>query len=378
MIDFIKNIFKPKLEPLNYIVVNNSNILNNINVLQNLQEGSFIFPVLKSNAYWHWLKGICQIINKSNLKAVCVDSFLEYQFIKKYTDKDIIILWETINKNYLFYNFSRVIFCVYNIETISYLVSLNKKIKIHLFLNTWMNREGIKQGNLKDILFIIKKSNLILDWVCIHFSSSDEISFETSQKQIDKFKEYYKIVKSYWLNPIYRHIWASSGILKLNDNFFNAFRHWLSFYWYNPLIAKDEFYNNWEKLKPALDLYCKIVSIHHVKSWEGVGYNLTYKFKWKSRVATIAFWYQEWLDRRFSNNLKIKCKNNYYPICWRISMNLCNFEIWEDNLQTWDTVQVISSNPRDLNSISNLSKKIWTIDYEILTWLNPSIRRTFL
>jgi len=378
MIDFIKNIFRPKLEPLNYITINSSNIANNICVLKNLQKSSKIFPVLKANAYGHWLKEICSILNKSDIEIVCVDSFIEYQFIKKYTVKKVLVLWETNKENYLFYDFGRTYFCIYNIDTISYLASLNKKIKIHLFLNTWMNREWIREKDINNALWVIKNSKLILDWVCSHFSSLDDLSFVNSQKQIDIFKKIYRIIESSWFNPRYKHIWASSWVLKLKDDFFNAFRPWLSFYWYNPLQKEDDSFSLGANLKPALDLYCKIVSINEVLKWEWVSYNLSYKFPKDTRIATIAFWYHEWLDRRFSNNLKIKYNWLYYPIRWRICMNLCSFEIWDDDLKIWDIVQLISSGNKDLNSVCNLANQIWTIEYEILVWLDKTIRRKVL
>jgi alanine racemase len=48
---------------------------------------------------------------------------------------------ETLPVNYKEFDFKRTTFCVYNLETLQALVKLDKKIKIHLFLNTGMNRE---------------------------------------------------------------------------------------------------------------------------------------------------------------------------------------------------------------------------------------------
>jgi hypothetical protein len=65
-----------------------------------------------------------------------VDSVIEYQYALKYTKKSIILLSETLKENYEFFDFKRTSFVVYNIDTLKYLKSLDKNIKIHLFLNT--------------------------------------------------------------------------------------------------------------------------------------------------------------------------------------------------------------------------------------------------
>jgi len=374
MIKTIKSFFKKDLKSLNQIIVLEKNLLHNISLLKMLKVDNHIFPVIKSNAYGFWLKQVLEVLNKTDIQTVCVDSFIEYQVVKDYSDKKVLVLWETYIENYKHFSFSRTSFCIYSLKTIKYLVSLNKKIKVHLFLNTWMNREGIDKKYLSKVLKILSNSKVILEWVCSHFSSADEKSNKENDNQVNKFKELYKKIEKAWFSPEYKHISASSWLLKLNDSFFNACRPGIAFYWYNPLSSNKI----WNKLKPALELYSTVVSIHELEKWEWVSYNLTYKADKKTKVAVIPFWYYEWLDRRFSNNLEIKCKGKYYPIRWKICMNYSVFDIWKSNIKVWDKVQIISSNKRDKTSVSNLAKLSNTISYEIITRLNSSVSRKII
>ena len=127
MWNWIKNIFKPKVEPMNKIYIRAKNILHNYDYLWSLQPWAAMFPVLKSNAYWHGLELVTKILNKTDAPYLVVDSFPEYQIVKKYSKKNILLLWETLKRNYRKFNYSRTTFCVYNIETINYLA---KKINI--------------------------------------------------------------------------------------------------------------------------------------------------------------------------------------------------------------------------------------------------------
>lgn len=81
MIDFIRKIVKAKYQTLNTVEIIKNNLLQNIEYLYSLQKQAEIFPVLKSNAYGHGLKEVCQILNSSKVKMVAVDSFPEAQIV---------------------------------------------------------------------------------------------------------------------------------------------------------------------------------------------------------------------------------------------------------------------------------------------------------
>ena len=61
MFSFIKEWFKPNIEPMNRIYISRSDILYNYKYLQSLKPNAEIFPVLKSNAYGHGIDQILEI-----------------------------------------------------------------------------------------------------------------------------------------------------------------------------------------------------------------------------------------------------------------------------------------------------------------------------
>jgi len=94
MIDQIRKIFKKKYTSLNRIEIDTKRLCDNFNYLQSLQEKATLFPVLKSNAYGHGLQGIAKMIDTLETPMVAIDSFIEYQYIKKYSHKNILVLSE--------------------------------------------------------------------------------------------------------------------------------------------------------------------------------------------------------------------------------------------------------------------------------------------
>jgi alanine racemase len=378
MIDFLKSLYKPDIKPLNYAKISRENILHNFWVLQSHQTQSELFPVLKSNAYGHGLKEVSEILKWTKWKYICVDSFPEYQIVKKYSWKKVLVLWETRSENYKYYDFKKTTFCIYNLETLKYLISLNKKITIHLFINTWMNREGFQEDDLRKALTKLQKSKVIVEWVCSHFASADEPDLDFYDKQVIEFKRLYEIILSYDFNPQYRHLAASAGTFKMEDNFFNAFRPGMSLFWINVLTKEDIHFEKAEELKLCMSLYSTVVKIQNVASGEGISYNLTYHTEKETKIAVIPFGYYEWLDRKLSNNYSVKINWKYYPIRGRICMNLAMVEIWDDNIKVWDEVEIISDNKQDKNTLYTMAESSETIAYEIAVKIRANIRKQII
>lgn len=378
MFKFIKKIFSSKVSPMNKIIIHEKNILKNLEYLKSLQKNTEIFPVLKSNAYGHWLKQMCKILNKTDVKILVVDSFPEYQIVRDYTNKDILLLWETISHNYKKFDLKRVHFCVYNIETIRYISKLKKKIKIHLFLNTGMNREWVNEDELLNILEYLKKYPKVkIEWVLSHFHSADIAGKEeTINEQIKLFKKMYHIIIDYGYTPQRKHIWNSAGHIKMQDAFFNASRIWLSLYGYNPLSSDDEYFKIGEKLLPALSIQSRVVSLHSLFLDEGVSYGLIRKSDQENNtIATIPFGYAEWLPRILSNKIKFYHQKRELKQIGNICMNLTSLQ-GDKDIAIWDTIKIIDT--KEENNIVNRANISGMLVYEILVKLDKGIRREII
>lgn len=385
----LKKLFHPQVEPINKIQIHSKSILHNFDYLQSLQANSAIFPVLKSNAYWHGLLQMTKILDKTSSEYLVVDSFPEYQIVKNNSQKNILILWETTPQNYKKFDFSRATFCVYNIETIRYLVRLNKKLKIHLFLDTGMHREWVNRDELINILEFIKiksknkKPKIIIEWVLSHLHSADETENNHIDVQIKKFKEMYHTIIDYGHTPQRKHIWNNTGLFKIKDDFFNAYRPWLALYGYTTLDKQDTAYDLTKKLLPALTITSRVVALHNIKSGEWISYNHTRIASEDTQIASIPFGYAEWLPRSASNKIsfKLNIKNNsdFTPQIWTICMNLSALEVEESELSIWDQIEVIwisdKNNWNTKNSLQQLAENSDRIIYEVLVWLDTRIRR---
>lgn len=378
MIDFIRKIIKPKYQTLNIIEIIKDNLIYNLNYLYSLQEQAEIFPVLKSNAYGHGLKEVCQILNKTQVKMVAVDSFPEAQIIYKNFNGKVLILEEMPLKAYKYCDIKKTEFVVYNNQTLKYLSKFGKKIKIHLFLNTGMNREGI--DNLDNFINNNKKylDKVEISGFCSHLAEADNSNSDFNKKQEKLFLDGLELLNKYKIYPKWVHLGNSAGVFILKNKIFNAFRVGISFYGYNPFKNTDINYNKAENLKPVLRLFSTIIAVHQCKAGDRVSYDNSLILEDDSNIAVIPFGYFEGLDRRFSSCANFLFNDNWVKIAGKVCMNLTCLNFLDREVNVGNKVQIISEIKNMKNSVENLGKQIDKINYEILTGLNCNIKRKII
>ncbi len=360
---------------MNVIRLRRKVLLENLEYLQSIQPQAALFPVLKSNAYGHGLKQIVRMLRKENIPYLAVDSYPEYVVVRKNCDIPILVIGETLLENYRKFDYKKTTFCVYNLWTIRYLWRLNKPIKIHLFFNTGMNREGVQENELPGLINELQSyPNLIVEWVMSHFFDADDLYDSTLTDQIARFKRmYYKLLDA-WFAPTWRHIGNSAAMFKINDEFFNAYRPGIALYGYNPLRSDDPLYKQGNNLLPVLSVTSRVISLQTIWPGEWVSYHHEYRPMEKETVATVPFGYAEWLPRAASGKIFMKHRKTFFRQVGLICMNLSSY-IVDTSVHIGDEIEIISDNPRAKNSLYSLAEAAWTITYEALVKLDRGIRR---
>jgi len=371
---FLRNLVKPKYKPLNHIEIQKGCLLDNLSYLQSLQPHADLFPVLKSNAYGHGLKQVCFILEKSPVPMVVVDSFPEAQVVYEYSTKRVLLLGEASLQTYPYCDPKRTDFVVYNEETLKLLVDVFPHPRIHLFVNTGMNREGIKDfpGFLKRMKPILSKADVV--GYCSHLASAELLS-DLTDKQLQVFWQGLDLLHEHGFSPPWVHVGNSAALFTLHDQRLTAFRPGIALYGYNVFDTNHPAYQAASLLKPALRVFSTVVAVQDVDQGESVSYSEKYHVQEKGKIAIIPFGYFEGLDRKLSNTGVVNIHETFCPIAGQVCMNLTCIAVGSLPVNVGDTVEVISSHPQDPNSVEAIAKIQGTIVYEVLVRLQASIRR---
>lgn len=382
LISYLRRWRKPNYQTLNRLEIEAEAILDNFRFLQGKQPEAKIIPVLKSNAYGHGLKEVCQILNRTAVEMVAVDSFPEAQLAYRYFRGKVLLIGEMPIAAYRYLNWSRTEICVYNESTLKALAGMRIKAGVHLFVNSGMNREGIKdlptfwQNNLDcwPILNIVG--------LCSHLAEA-EGDGRLNQQQAQAFFKDLDFLHQQGVFPKYVHLGNSAGIFTFKDKRLNAYRPGLALYGYNPFAETSPYFSEAQSLRPALSLISTIVSVQNLSPGEIVSYNATYQAPVATQIAVIPFGYYEGLDRRLSNLAEfqiIKGKNKIRAkLVGRVCMNLCCLDVGREELiHPGLEVCLISSRSEDFNSLENLARLQGSIPYELLVKLQANIRRNIV
>jgi len=362
------NIFLKKLESLNRIEILKDNILFNFDFFKKTTNKD-IFPVIKSNAYGHGIEEIVNILKSRKIEYLICDSYYEALRVWRINKKQkVLIMGYNILSNLKYYNFKKIALAVYDKKTISCLGELNKKIKIHLKIDTGMGRQGIYVSEVGEYINLIKQyKNLELEGACSHLADSDNIINNYTEEQYDIFKQAINKIKELNINLKYKHLSATAGAIKINDEEINSIRLGIGLYGYNNLEEGDKYFQELENLKPALRFITKVVSIKNIKKDKKISYNCTYVSDKDKKIGLIPVGYYEGIPRELSNKLNILGK---------VCMNFTIIDISNnENIKTEDEIVLISENKNSENSIKNIAKLSNTIPYVILVKLSESIRR---
>ena len=81
------------------------------------------------------------------------------------------------------------------------MIETNKEYKIHLEIETGMNRTGININDLERYISKIKQSKIIIEGIYSHLSSAD-YDKEYTEKQIGIFKQALSIIKNNGLTTL--------------------------------------------------------------------------------------------------------------------------------------------------------------------------------
>ena len=375
MFSKIRQALKLNYETLNRLEIKRSAILANYEALKKQQPEGAIFPVLKSNAYGHGLKELAQILNETDAPLVAVDSFPEAQIIKKHFKRDILILSRMPRKVYAYATSKRYQFAVADDEV---LAALPRGAKIHLFLNTGMNREGIK-----DLPAFLEKnqkklSQLKIVGFCSHLANADTITPE-NEAQLEKFLAALKYLERTGQRPQWVHLGNSAGVFTLKNDKLTAFRSGLALYGYNPLSpGHPRFKEAGESLQPALELYSHVVARQAVSAGEKVSYSGSYQAQGEENIVVVPFGYYEGLPRRLSGQAVFYCEEEKLVVAGNICMNSTCLSSGSRSLPLGTEIQLISANPKQSNSLSNLAAQAEMIEYELLCGLKANIRRVIV
>lgn len=341
-----------------YIVIT-KNIRHNLFEYKKIDTISKICAVVKADGYGIGSENVvCAIDDDVDFYAVAC--FGEAERLRKLTQRKILVL-NKVKKDMIEQcskkDISISISSFYELKKIISL-NLQRKVKIHLAINTGMNRIGFANLNefCKAVIYIKQHLDKIdVEGIFTHIYNAT--NFSDSKTQICIFNQYLNILSQYFeLDKIIKHASASLGAVKYPEFRFDMVRLGI-------LLYGDLEENHNLNLKQVLNVKSKIINIARIKKGESVGYGKNYIAKKNMTVATIPLGYADGIFRSISKKGYVKVRNQFCKIVGNICMDMFMIDVTNKNVKLGDIVTVLD----DTITANILAEYADTISYEILT-----------
>ena len=368
-----------------WIEVSKSALFHNVRVFRkSIGKNVKIAAVVKANAYGHGLKEtVSLLIGKVDVFAVDgIDEALAVHRIDG--SLPVLVLGYITLSNLSVPIESGISFVVYNIDTLKKIASLklSRPAKIHLKIETGLNRQGIKKNELSKFLQFIKthKKSFILEGVSTHFANIEDTLDPTfAKKQLGEFKEAVKAIRKQGFAPAMVHCAASAGTLLYPETHFSMVRVGFGIYgWWMSIETRVSILAQKRNLvlKPVLTWKSIVAQIKNLSVGESVSYGQTWFAVRKTKIAVIPVGYSDGYDRRLSNIGRVIINGCYAIVVGRVAMNMIMVDVTDiKDVKLEDEVALLGNMDGLKISADEIAKKIGTINYEVVARISPFIPR---
>lgn len=374
-----------------YLKIDNQVLTNNVKkIITKYNTYKYYIGVVKANAYGHGDYIINDLI-KGGINYLAVSSLEEAISIRKYNQDIPILVLEPISIDYLNeIEKHNITITIESLEYAKILVNQNisKQLKVHIKLDTGMNRLGIKDKEefTKTIETLKTNDLIIIEGIYTHLGTSG-ISDIYYDKAINNFKHLTSDInlKEIPIIHINRSITlvhhqpypfetgVRLGIIMygFNNNIPNP--QGLRKIKRNMLIKKlgisESILSNDLDLQTAASLYSEVISIRKVKKGEYVGYSANYIAKEDIIVATVPIGYHDGIKKSMKY---VSINNKQYEIIGDICMDMVSILV-DESVNLHDKVEFFGNNI----SIKSVSQRTNSNAYHVLTSITSRVPRLY-
>ena len=348
--------------------INKSNLEKNLKIVRSINKN--LICVIKDNAYGLGIENILPILleNKCDYfavayieEAVKIQKLLENLKLKNQNGKIKVMALNYVkpenvgdairnNIELTVFNFSQLL---------DYLKILdeffeNMTLKIHIKVNSGMNRLGFDENEILELVKILKKYNLNnksknrLEIISIFSHISDAENQAETEKQVEKYEKILKIFSQNNVRYKYSHLQASPLLFKYGKKYnYDFARIGMALYGMEPLSTDVG-------LLDVITVKSKIINIRNVKKNDKVSYGSKGIVKHDSKIGIVAIGYAHGLQKQIENSNKayVLVNGQKAKIIGEICMDMIFIDLTNiENVKMNDEVVIIGSQENAENGI---------------------------
>lgn len=382
-----------------------SALRHNFSVLQNhVGPDVTICAVVKCNAYGHGVEECAPALEQAGAKWFGVTSTDEGIVLREagVTGRILVMcgLFAGEEEDALRNSLTPAVFRLEDAKALALAAArleLNRKVPIHLKIDTGMGRLGLPLTELESFADGMKLlPQVALEGVFSHLASSEVVDNEGTALQIERFNIAVRTLAAHGLHPPLRHLANSGAVGARPGTWHNFVRPGLALYGYEQHWCHSDGSPATDvpvlPLKQVLAWKTHIIGLRDVPAGQALGYSGAYVTTAPARIAVVSVGYGDGLSRKVSTHAGIPAtssdldpalgrgevllRGQRAPMVGRISMDLTLVDVTHvSGAAIGDEVVLIGRSGNQRINAWDLASSSDTVVYETLCNLSKRVPR---
>lgn len=360
-----------------WIEIDLGRLRRNLQLIRGQLQAARLMAVTKDDAYGHGAVDVARIAMEEGAWGFGLSTLEEAMALRQNGIPSPLLLLGERQEAELEWCVARdLTVCVNELHTIRALASIagkfNKRVPVHLKINTGMSRYGVRWDEALPLVEkIISEKSLFLEGLMSHFAQSDEKDKSFANLQFSRFNEVLRALEDRNISIKFRHICNSGGFLDLPHAHLDMVRTGILVYGVFPSQACRRI----PGIEPAMSVKAKIAAIQKLKPGEVVGYGICYKAQTERRIAVLPIGYGDGFPR-VQNEGCVLIHGRRAPLVGRIAMDALMVDITDTpQAQIWDEAVIMGRQGNEEITVWDIARLKNSITYDVLTSWRLRLRR---
>lgn len=350
-----------------FLEVNLSALRHNLEQIQKFSGQSKIMAVVKDQCYGLGLETVL-FLQDEGIDFFAVASLSEAIELRDVgIDQEILIFGYTSPERFGDIIKYDLIQTAFSLEYLLKLDAYNENIRVHIKVDTGMNRTGI-QCDVDILKQVYQLKQVSIEGIYSHLLSADQPKdgHQKAVEQIEMFKQLLDELQALEIEVGLTHMHNSAGIYYFGQTYqFDYVRPGL-------LLASDAEMKEFQKI---ISLKARVAMVKDVAKGEQIGYGIENVLSKDTRVATIAIGYGDGLQRRLATfGYKVKIKHQLCPVLGRICMDQMMVDASGLDVHEGDIATLLD---REF-SIYEMARMLDSNENQILVQILPRVERVLI
>jgi len=364
--------------------INLDNLASNMRKIRRLAKDSAqVTAVIKADGYGHGAKYIAQTLLENGADRFAVAALDEALELRKFgITVPILVLGYTQPERAKAVVANDIEQAVYSYELAKGLsmeaVKQNKKVKVHIKLDTGMGRIGLRadESSIESIKEIYELPNMIIEGMFTHFAIADEKDKGYTKEQFSKFMWVSNRLEQEGIKIRLKHCGNSATIIDLPDMHLDMVRAGIILY---GLAPSEDVELNRIKLEQVMSLKARVTHVKEINSGESVSYGRKFIASGKTKIASLPLGYADGYTRMLTGKAEALVDGVRVPVIGRICMDQCMIDVTGiEDVKVGDEVVLFGKQKNSFISIDEVAEKLGTINYEVVCMIGKRIPRIYV